>query len=313
MIKTDLSLVSNFTKKDNLIAFINLFSRVVIHFFLIYFSYYFYSNENYYLLFITFYLNSVLWHFFGYAGISHELFHLTVFTNRKVNKFFFIFFSYITFNNPFFFQKQHAFHHSSTFNINDNEVVSHKFYSKIDLFYKIFIDFPVLYRRVLYLFLNSFSFGVKFKNFFKFEIYVLNNEYSPAVNHARKILICILTVTIMIFLFTESFFLILMFLITPFTGSFLNFILSLSQHIGLSSGKEKGAFYHSRSIVLPKLLCFFYANMNYHIEHHYAPQVPFYNLPKFSHELKKKYKYNVENHGFSFLFSNNFVKLFYNK
>jgi fatty acid desaturase len=35
-------------------------------------------------------------------------------------------------------------------------------------------------------------------------------------------------------------------------------------------------------------MAFFYANMNYHVEHHMYPSVPFYRLPELSHMLREK-------------------------
>jgi fatty acid desaturase len=47
----------------------------------------------------------------------------------------------------------------------------------------------------------------------------------------------------------------------------------------------------TRSISLPRWLEFLYANMNYHIEHHLYPSVPYYNLSKVSAIINKNSDY----------------------
>jgi fatty acid desaturase len=39
---------------------------------------------------------------------------------------------------------------------------------------------------------------------------------------------------------------------------------------------------------LHPVMAFFYANMNYHVEHHMYPSVPFYNLPQLSALLRER-------------------------
>ena len=79
----------------------------------------------------------------------------------------------------------------------------------------------------------------------------------------------------------------LFFVITPqIYGSPVLWILAFTQHAGL----KFNSFDHretTRTIYLgPFLGYFLYSNMQYHIEHHVYPQVPFYNLPKL-HKLIK--------------------------
>ncbi|WP_239236995.1 fatty acid desaturase [Comamonas aquatica] len=49
----------------------------------------------------------------------------------------------------------------------------------------------------------------------------------------------------------------------------------------LKTKKDDGPLQFSRTMKLPYVLSFLYANMNYHAEHHLAPSIPFYNLPEF--------------------------------
>ena len=76
-------------------------------------------------------------------------------------------------------------------------------------------------------------------------------------------------------------------ILAPFIISFFNKILAFAQHYGLHNNDHNDYFSNSRTILLNKFWSFFYSNMNFHIEHHCYPLVPFYNLPKFHHEITK--------------------------
>lgn len=68
-------------------------------------------------------------------------------------------------------------------------------------------------------------------------------------------------------------------------GAVLFVIIGYTQHAGL----EENSIDHrknTRTMYLNPLLRFLYWNMNYHIEHHMFPMVPFYNLPKLHHLIK---------------------------
>jgi fatty acid desaturase len=68
--------------------------------------------------------------------------------------------------------------------------------------------------------------------------------------------------------------------------TFFNKILGFAQHYGLSNKKELNNYYiNCRTIILPKFWSFFYSNMNYHVEHHMYPTVPYYNLKEVHSEL----------------------------
>ena len=63
-----------------------------------------------------------------------------------------------------------------------------------------------------------------------------------------------------------------------FYGGFLHYIQAMTQHLGLA---EDVADYrlNTRTVLMNRVNRFLYSNMNYHIEHHMYPMVPFYRLP----------------------------------
>jgi len=51
-----------------------------------------------------------------------------------------------------------------------------------------------------------------------------------------------------------------------------------------------GALFRSRTVTSTRLLSFFNCNLNYHLEHHLFPGVPWYNLPKVHALLQDEYR-----------------------
>jgi len=63
-------------------------------------------------------------------------------------------------------------------------------------------------------------------------------------------------------------------------------LFAISQHSGLAENVLDHRL-NSRTILMNPLFRFIYSNMNYHIEHHMFPMVPYHALPKLHEELKK--------------------------
>ena len=86
--------------RNNLIPTFHLVFRCAIHFIFYIAIIHSIGDSSYLTLFALVYINSMIWHFWGYAGIAHELHHGTVFSNRWVNRILFFICSYFTWNNP---------------------------------------------------------------------------------------------------------------------------------------------------------------------------------------------------------------------
>jgi fatty acid desaturase len=68
-------------------------------------------------------------------------------------------------------------------------------------------------------------------------------------------------------------------------GAWLMHMLGLTQHAGLPENVLDHRI-NSRTILMGPVLRFLYWNMNYHVEHHMFPLVPYHALPKL-HALMK--------------------------
>ncbi|MEO1109934.1 MAG: fatty acid desaturase [Pseudomonadota bacterium] len=70
-----------------------------------------------------------------------------------------------------------------------------------------------------------------------------------------------------------------------FYGSWLHHLLASLQHAGLAEDVPDHRL-NSRTVYMNRFFRFVYSNMNYHVEHHMYPMVPFYNLPALHEEIK---------------------------
>jgi MocE subfamily Rieske [2Fe-2S] domain protein len=70
-----------------------------------------------------------------------------------------------------------------------------------------------------------------------------------------------------------------------FYGGWLHQLLGLTQHAGLA----ENVYDHrenTRTVYINPVFRFLYMNMNYHIEHHSTPMIPYHALPKYHEAIK---------------------------
>jgi fatty acid desaturase len=70
-------------------------------------------------------------------------------------------------------------------------------------------------------------------------------------------------------------------------GGTLRHLFALSQHVGLAQNVYDHRM-NTRTIYLGPVLGFLYMNMQYHLEHHLYPNVPYYHLPALHKAIKDK-------------------------
>ena len=71
-----------------------------------------------------------------------------------------------------------------------------------------------------------------------------------------------------------------------FYGAWLMVLFGAMQHAGLREDVLDHR-YNSRTVYMNPFLRFLYSNMNYHVEHHIFPTVPYYALPALHDEIKE--------------------------
>lgn len=242
-------------------------------------------SKGVHLLFVAFVIaNGILISFLGWAGAGHEYFHGTAFKSRKLNRILFRLFSCATWNNWGWFEVSHQLHHKYTLHLLDPESPKKRVgNTPLRLFWLITVDFPVLFRRVRILILNSFFGGVPGLS------ESLRNVISVKPRFRRRIRIGALTVfayQALVFLTTYQIdpFLAVVTGLAPFTFNIVNKIVETNQHVGMKY-HAKDFRENSRTIRFGSLIEFLYSNMNFHSEHHMFPGVPYYKLPELNAHL----------------------------
>jgi len=226
---------------------------------------------------IPLYIYSILYST-GSQSREHETGHGTAFKTKALNQFFFELTSFMVLRESFLRTKSHDTHHLHTIITDkDPEIVT---------------PVPPNYRALL---ANLFMIDRCIRGLKDTTIHALNlltekDRHSGrtalpvgAVGKARLWLL-ILAATVAWSLYLSSWLPVLLIgpLPTMFGGSLRHFF-ALSQHVGLAQNVRDYRL-NTRTIYLGPVLGFLYMNMQYHLEHHLYPNVPYYNLPML-HEL----------------------------
>jgi fatty acid desaturase len=258
---------------NNKVALMDLCKRLILNIFLVYLIFVT-IRFSYVLTLIIWYIYSVQFQFWGYAGLGHEALHGRVFTSNVANQTLYAVCSALTWSNGAMFKDTHFRHHRAPFSPEDIEAKSEQKWGFWDLIGYAFIDFKSLFRRTRFTLVNSLGFYPDFTR--------LNLLY---MRSAQLNLVFNVTVYSFVYIMSENIMITLLLIISPFSGTLLNKILAKSQHHNLEKLSDEGALKFSRTLKVPKFLRFLYANMNYHAEHHFSPAIPYYNLPEFHNLL----------------------------
>lgn len=218
---------------------------------------------------------------YGSASDSrwHECSHGTAFKTRWMNDVVYQIASFMMIRNPTVWRWSHTRHHTDTYIVgHDPEIIV--------------MRPPVLFR----VFLSFFGLigGIQgLKNMITYSFGIISDEQKsfvpemerPKVFFVARIWLLIYLAVISLAIWTGSI-LPLMFIGLPaFYGSWHVPLTGLLQHGGLADNVLDHRL-NSRTVYMNPISRFIYWNMNYHIEHHMFPMVPYHHLPEL-HELLK--------------------------
>ena len=246
-------------------------------------------------LFVTGYLSYLSWGtwwavpaFFAYGIVSgfaaarwHEYGHRSVFKTRWLNDFFYEISSFIALFEPVSWRWSHTHHHSRTI------------HAPID--YEIAVPANSKIINVLFLDLLSIRrFYYEWKKIILHSLGIMTQiakDCVPESQRPRMIWTSRLFVAIALGTFYWAYaigsFLPIFLIFTPAIYGWPGIHLcGLLQHGGLRSNSWDHRESTRTFICGPILGWLLYFNMQYHVEHHLFPQVPFYNMPKLHEAVK---------------------------
>ncbi|HKT95833.1 MAG TPA: fatty acid desaturase [Paraburkholderia sp.] len=208
---------------------------------------------------------------------AHELGHGTAFKTRRLNEAVYWVICFMSWREQVYSRWLHAKHHTFT-HLTAAPYKDPELAFKRPLSYlKLVTDFVRISHGIQFLgaiLLHSFGMVTK-----QAKEVVPEAEYGKMRNNSRILLACYLAVFAGAIL-AHSWLPILFLFVSRAYGTWLHELCALTQHTGL---KENVLDHRvsSRTVKLNPLVRFLYWNMNYHIEHHMFPSVPFHALPKF--------------------------------
>jgi len=224
--------------------------------------------------------------FFAYGTIYsssdarwHECSHGTAFQNQTLNRWFYELSSFMTLREAYLWRYSHTRHHTHTVVVGQDPEI--QVARPADLL-KILMDFaflrsgPVEMARIL---------RHAFRGLGPDEVVYVPPKARARLIRSSRIYVALWAVLLLWCLALGSI-LPAMFVILPrFYGGWLHQLLALTQHAGLVENTSDHRL-NSRTVYLNRVFGFLYMNMNYHIEHHVSPTVPYHALPAYHDAIK---------------------------
>lgn len=216
------------------------------------------------------------WSFLGWAGIGHELFHRSVLSSRRLNLALFRLFSILTWSNYGYFEVTHPAHHRNTLGEGDLEANPHGRLTPLATLALLTIDVGGFARRLRILATNAI--GAPPGGALA-ALFAPGSQELAQLTHGARAVLAGQALLIGVCLAFGSPFLAAAISLAPFCVTLPNKTLAALQHFDLSADETPGDYAAStRTVVLDPVTAFFYADMNYHLEHHQFPAIPHYHL-----------------------------------
>ena len=211
----------------------------------------------------------------------HEMSHKTPFKTKSINEFFLRVFAFLSWWDQVWFRPSHIRHHQVTvYHDYDGEVVLPQKLSLKDwqFWLGLFGWNPVQTWKTLRTYYGHAT-GRLSTEWYKFVLPEDNEKLRREHRNWARFALIGHAVLAAIFIATGHWFLIVIVNLGTLYCNWLGFLTGTPQHFGLSPDVPDHRLC-CRTFTCSWLTGFLYWNMQYHVEHHMYPAVPFFNLPK---------------------------------
>ncbi|WP_213878744.1 fatty acid desaturase family protein [Pseudomonas sp. dw_358] len=220
--------------------------------------------------------------FYGTASNArwHETGHGTAFKTRWMNDVVYQLASFMVMFEPHVWRWSHARHHTDTIIVGrDPEIVEQRPPSLSLMVLKLF-GLPQLVNTA-----RSVARHAAGQLTADEKTFIPPSEWSKVYTTAR-VWSAIYLLTLAAALYLHSFLPLMLIGLPSLYGGWLSYMFGLSQHVGLAEDTLDHRS-NCRTIYMNPLLRFLYLNMNYHLEHHMFPMVPYYALPQLHEAVRE--------------------------
>jgi len=219
--------------------------------------------------------------FYGSCADSrwHECLHGTVFKTRWINDFFYHLTSFMALKNPYLWRWSHVRHHTDTVIVGrDPEIAFPR---------------PPHPANILWNLLHLNVGWAEMKKMIRLSMGLLTEDQKTFLIEsdrqkafwASRAHLAILVSTAAVSVALNSWLPVVLIGTPTFYGSWLHHLMASLQHAGLAEDIPDHRM-NSRTVYMNPFFRFVYSNMNYHMEHHMYPMVPFHALPALHEEIK---------------------------
>ncbi|MCF7928274.1 MAG: fatty acid desaturase [Spirochaetales bacterium] len=268
------------TVRSDFKGFLQAFSFLLVYAAFIFLSVLLFLGEQWVLLTITAVLQGSFMAFLGMEASIHELSHKTPFKTRWINEFFYLLFSFLTWNNYLHFRESHMKHHQLTaFRGLDKEVIigtgPYSFWTILSWFTFDWGKFKmVMFTNIAHFFGNGDA------DFFFWEpLFPKGDPKRKKMIRWARIMVIGHAILAAIFIYFQLWILLYSVTFSYFFFSYLGHGTGVAQHHGLCPNNPDWRVI-AHSFKASPLIKWLYWRMHYHIEHHMYAAVPFYNLGK---------------------------------
>jgi fatty acid desaturase len=226
-----------------------------------------------------FFVYGTLWGSGGDAR-CHEAGHGTAFRTRWLNEVVFQIGCFMTMREPLVRRWDHTRHHTDTVIVGrDREIVEPRPPGKLHLL-GIFFALPWVPLQVRALVSHAFTGRLA-----EDEQQIIPESEWPKVIGQSRVILPIHLATIALAIATRSWLPVLLSIGPSMYGAWFMAYVALTQHVGLAEDVTDFRL-NTRTIYMNPVFRFLYWNMNYHLEHHMYPMVPFHALKALHEEIK---------------------------